>query len=264
LQAGKEFNSMKKRLSQIIVLLLLVSLSACKVELYSDLQEKEANSIMAVLLEKGIQCSKESEKDTWSVLVDEEQISRSLEILKAEGLPTNQYTSVGEMFQKTGLVSSPTEDRIRFIYALSQDLAATIALIDGIVEARVHLVIPENDPFKNDMKPSSAAIFVKVRTGLDVDLIIPKIKLLALNSIEGLNYDKVSVVPFEAEDSTLQVTYDWVTLLGIPVMHDAEERFWLLIGGLGGVVVFLLCMLLYVLLLPKILQRKKEKSEEKA
>ena len=31
--------------------------------------------------------------------------------------------------------------------ALAQDIARTISMIEGVVDARVHVVLPENDPF---------------------------------------------------------------------------------------------------------------------
>ena len=46
------------------------------------------------------------------------------------------------------------------MHALAQDLSATISRIDGVVVARVHIVLPDNNPFAEKVKPSSAAVFI--------------------------------------------------------------------------------------------------------
>ena len=80
-----------------------------------------------------------------------EQVAEAIQdAAKAEG--------VGVVFKKTGMVSSPSEERIRFMDAIAQDLSQTISMIDGVVDARVHVVLPENDPFAKNTLPSSAAV----------------------------------------------------------------------------------------------------------
>ena len=69
--------------------------------------------------------------------------SRAVELLKSQGYPRDKFAKIGEVFQKSGLVSSPTEERIRYMYALSQEIAETLTRIDGVMNARVHIVIPD-------------------------------------------------------------------------------------------------------------------------
>jgi type III secretion protein J len=105
---------------------------------------------------------------------------------------------MGKIFEKSGLVSSPTEERARFMYALSENLAETISHINGIVTARVNIVLPENNPYTDSVTPSSAAVFVTFRPGINLEDYVRDIKYLVTNSIEGLSYDKVSVALFPA------------------------------------------------------------------
>jgi type III secretion protein J len=118
----------------------------------------------------------------------------AVSILRAQGLPEEQFQSLGDIFQKEGFTSSPLEERARLNYGLSQELSQTIASIDGVVRARVHLNLPQPDPLTQDAAPSSASVFVKYRPGFDLERQTGAIKTLVANSIEGLGYDRVSVV----------------------------------------------------------------------
>lgn len=80
------------------------------------------------------------------------------------------------------------------VYALGEELSRTISDIDGVLTARVHIVMPDNDPLSRDTVPSAASVFVAYKPGTDVGGLVPQIKMLVANGVAGLSYDKVSVV----------------------------------------------------------------------
>ena len=80
------------------------------------------------------------------------------------------------------------------IFALSQELSHTVSEIDGVLSARVHLVLPENDPLRQQLVPSSASVFIRHRSKAPVGNLVPQVKMLVANGVAGLAYDKVSVV----------------------------------------------------------------------
>ena len=165
--------------------------------LHSGLEERQANLVMAALLDSGISCHKEpGEEGTWNVSVVESKFADAVNLLEKAGLPRRSHQGIGEVFKKTGMISSPSEERIRFMDALAQDLAKTISSIDGVVDARVHVVLPENDPFARNVLPSSAAVAIRSRWDADVTDIIPSVKGLVKNAIEGLQYEKIMVTVF--------------------------------------------------------------------
>lgn len=195
-------NSKLKYLFQVsVIAAACVLLAGCgKVALYSNLKEKEVNEMMAILLSRGIDCDKMPGTDTfWTLNVEQDRLADSVDILSTFGYPKDEFSNIGIVFKKTGLVSSPTEERIRFMFALSQTIAETITEIDGVLSARVHVVLPDNDPLKELIEPASAAVFVKYRRGSGVDGLGPQIKRLVTNSIEGLAYDKVSLAFFPSD-----------------------------------------------------------------
>src|SRR6202789_4016544 len=130
----------------ILALLAVAALCSCRSELYERLDERDANEMLAMLYAAGIRAGKSTaDEKTWSVEVDERDLPTALRILAAHGLPREQFANVGDVFKKEGLVSTPSEERIRYIYAVSQELSNTLSQIDGVIVARVHPVIPAQD-----------------------------------------------------------------------------------------------------------------------
>jgi type III secretion protein J len=174
----------------------LLLLSACSSQnLYSSLSEAQANDMVAVLLDAGIEAQKNpAEKELWQVSVSQNQFARAVEVLKSNGFPRKDYDTLGSIFKKEGFASSPLEERARLNYGMSQELSHSIRDIDGVIEARVHLTMPEPDPLSKEVKPASASVFVKYRPGFNLQSETGAIKSLVTNAVEGLTYDRVSVI----------------------------------------------------------------------
>jgi len=185
----------------LAILALLLTLSGCGgQELYSRLSEREANEMVAMLLNAGLSAEKRKlDEETFAVTTSGRFFAQAVELLHANGYPRDRFDNLGEVFKKEGFVSSPLEERARLIHALSQEIANTIASIDGVVMARVHLAVPERDPLNDDAKPSSASVFIKHRRDIDLSTNISQIKALVVNGVEGLPYDNVTVALFPSE-----------------------------------------------------------------
>ena len=185
------------RLPLIVAALLLLAGCEKDAPLHAGLEERQANLVMAALLDAGIDCHKSAgEEGTWNVSVAESRFAEAVNLLERAGLPRRPHQGIGEVFKKTGMISSPSEERIRFMDALAQDIAKTISGIDGVVDARVHVVLPENDPFARNALPSSAAVAIRSRWDADLTDIIPSVKGLVKNAIEGLKPEKIMVTVF--------------------------------------------------------------------
>ncbi|MDA9496258.1 type III secretion system inner membrane ring lipoprotein SctJ [Bradyrhizobium sp. CCBAU 11357] len=185
----------RKRLHALFLLLLLLPLAGCKADLYTKVQEREANEMLGLLLSKGVDAIRVVGKDgTSTIQVEEKQLAYSIELLNDQGLPRQSFKSLGEVFKGAGLVASPVEERARYVYALSEELSRTINDIDGVLSARVHVVLPKNDLLRQDATPSSASVFIRHASNAKLSALLPQIKMLVANSIEGLSYDKVAVV----------------------------------------------------------------------
>lgn len=182
-------------------LLMCLLLTACgeRSALHSRLSEQDANEVIAELADKHIEASKRIEKDGITLLVDAADMNSAVHVLEAAGLPRRSRSSLGDIFRKEGVISTPLEERARYIYALSQELESTLSQIDGVVLARVHVVLPERVAPGEPVQPASASVFIKHTAALDPDSITPRVRNLIASGIPGMadathNASKLSVV----------------------------------------------------------------------
>lgn len=178
---------------------LLLALMGCSkpVELQRNLAESDANEVIAELAEKHVKVQKRQDKEGVTILVEQDDMASSVRILAAAGLPRVAQTTFGEVFRKEGMISTPMEERARYLYALSQELEHTLSHIDGVIKARVHVVLPEKVAPGEPTLPSSAAVFIKHLESLDPDVILPRVKKMVASSIPGLSgkkKDKLAIV----------------------------------------------------------------------
>jgi type III secretion protein J len=228
---------------------LALMLSACgaKVDLLGSIAEADANEVIAALLNAGINAEKVPGKEGMvGVRVEQAKTAQAVDTLRQLGLPRERFAGMGQVFKKDGLISSPLEERARYLYALSQDLSSTLTRIDGVLFARVHLVLPARGPADEGDTPSSAAVFIKHQREVDLEVLQPQVRRMVVNSIPDLAPERVSVVlvPSTAEGPSPKA--NWVSFMGYRVEPAAAGAMGLMLGALGllaavglGVAVFL-------------------------
>jgi type III secretion protein J len=193
------------RLKLLLLPLAVAALTACnEQELYGQLSERQANEMVAVLRSAGIEADKQGQGGVFAIQTARGDFPAAVRALAAQGYPREQYDSMGSVFKREGFVSSPLEERARLVHAMSQEISNTLASIDGVVQARVHLVMPERHPLADKATPSAASVFIKHRPDKDMTAQVAQIKALVVNSIEGLPYDNVTVALFPAEELPVQ------------------------------------------------------------
>jgi len=242
---------MEKRPTRAVLLVaglliaLLVTGCSRSVELLTDVPEGEVNEVLSALMAAGISASKTNGKEGMaSIAVDQRQIGKAIAKLNAEGLPHERFAKMGEVFRKEGLISSPLEERARYLWALSQELSSTVSQIDGVLKARVHVVLPERSSGTDPALPSSAAVFVKYRKLNSLEEVSTQIKRLVANSIPGLTVDKVSVILLPAvspnsKDDFLHVA-TFTKVWGFQVANES-------VAGLNALLATMLILILSTL-----------------
>jgi len=234
------FSTCARNLRRGLAVCLVLALVACggRIELMSSMPESEANEVLAALQNAGIQAEKIPGKEgNVGLSVDGQQAARAIDILKSKGLPRERFAGMGEVFKKEGLISSPLEERARYLYALSQELSGTIARLDGVVAARVHVVLPERGSAGDPNLPSSAAVFIKHQDNYNLDTVQPQIRRLVTNSIPGLTPEKVSIILVAAQPPKLSEKLSLTQVLGFTVETQQASALRTTLLALGGLLV---------------------------
>jgi type III secretion protein J len=227
-----------------------VVLSACNVELFANLEQRQANEIVATLYRRGIPAERVPEKGgRYAIKVDGSAFAQAVAILNENGLPRQEFATMCEVFKKDGWAPFEGQARALTICAVSQELSRTVSEIDGVLSAHVHLVLPENDLRGQSAVPSSASVFIRHKNSVHVADLVPQVKQLVANGVSGLGYDKVSLtlIPVDVPQEHIVSAPSVSEVLGVTVVTDSALRAYVLIYGLlfgliGAVIALLYTM----------------------
>jgi len=180
--------------------LVPVALASCREEVYRNLSQRDANEMVAVLAQQGIPATRDGgETGGYRVLVPGGDFPAAVEALKRAGYPRESFRTLAEVFPADGLVVSPFEQRARMMFALNQEIGRTVSGIDGVVSARVHVVVPELDLRGAPQSRASASVVVHYRSAADPDELVPKIRQIVAASVQGLNPRDDTIASFVAQ-----------------------------------------------------------------
>jgi type III secretion protein J len=212
----------------------------CSTPVQHGLDEAAANEVMTALEGGGIEASKardESNGDAFVISVAKVNAIRALQILQSLGLPRGRRAGFGDVYKQASLVPTPTEDRARYLEALAGEIERTLETVDGVVAARVHLVLAEPDPLAADGKPrvaAQAAVLLKMRPAA-ASLRDAEVQKLVAGSVAGLQPEAVAVVVTAASEAPSQRT-PALASVG-PLNVDPASRALLLGGLLAGLAI---------------------------
>ncbi|MCS5711426.1 flagellar basal-body MS-ring/collar protein FliF [Candidatus Berkiella aquae] len=164
------------------------------IPLYSQLNSKDSGDVVEALQRQNIPF-KVDEK-TGLVLVDANKVHEARIRLAGEGVPSHSGNGFAGLLDKDSVFgTSQFIERARYIHALEGELEKTIASIENIKSARVHLAVPKQTAFIKDKKEPSASVFVDIYGGRRLEPEqVSSITHLVASSIQGLSAQHVTVI----------------------------------------------------------------------
>lgn len=113
--------------------------------------------------------------------------------LAQEGLPRGGGGVGFEIFDRTGLPGTEFSNNVNYQRALQGELARTIASLQTVRSARVHLVLPQYDLYSGQ-QPASASVTLDTRAGQLSRAQIQGIAYLVSSAVKQLQPSQVTIV----------------------------------------------------------------------
>ncbi len=160
--------------------------------LFTNLTAEDAGEIVKKL--KDAKTPYEITADGKGILVPSDKVYELRLTLASEGIP--QGGGVGfEIFDRKNFGMTEFVQKLNYQRALQGELSRTIAQLTGVEQARVHLVIPEKSLFKDNEKPATASIVLKMKSNRALkDSEVQGVVHLVSSSIEGMDPEHVTIL----------------------------------------------------------------------
>jgi len=251
---------------RVVLILGAVLAAACQARVQHGLPEREANRIVAALRKAGVEAGKVKEKgrrNTFAVEVPRGQVTRSIELLIKHELPRQAKPGFGEVFGKASLVPTALEQRARYLYALSGELTRTLESASGVLEARVHVVVPERHPLalkeERTQKPR-AAVFLRVRPG-PTPITAEEVRRLVAGSVQDLAPASIAVVIRQTRPQKASGPRVGLSHVGpVSVTSESKTTLQALLGG--GLILILLLGAALVVVVMRLGRTQARKDED--
>lgn len=175
-----------------IVLLVMRGGGPDLVPLYINMSMDDAASVVAKLKEMGVKYSLVDGGRT--VMVPSKDLYDLRLQLASEGLPAG--SGVGfEIFDKTNFGATEFSQRVNYLRALQGELTRTIMQMAEVDQARVHLVIPEQELYLQKEKLATASVMLKLKPNASLSKKqVQGIRHLVASAVEGMKPENVTVL----------------------------------------------------------------------
>lgn len=141
----------------------MLFLSACEEQILHDLSESEANRVISRFSGTDIIPTKVAQSDgRWAIAVPRESSVSALSFLDSHRVLSSR-AGTGSKGSKGGLVPSREEQWFSYQRAVAQSIEDTLNSLGGVLEAHVHVNLPEHDPLlgrKRDVGGTGSVLLV--------------------------------------------------------------------------------------------------------
>lgn len=245
LEQWNKASPLKKGLSAAVILAVLAGLSSLfflkEADPYEyafvDLGAEDVQSITSFFKRTNIT---DYQADAKGIKVPTKDVMGLRIKLAQEGLPAHGVIG-WEKFDSQEFTRTDFEQRINKMRAIQGELSRTIMMIDGIANAKVHIVSPKQSLFLEEKSEATAAVYLKTKRGSELDKkSIRGIVTLVSRSVEGLKASNVTLIDgegkmlteIESEDPSSKMTKEMMTY-----KRQVEKQYEENIRGIVGRVV---------------------------
>ncbi|MGK4341693.1 flagellar basal-body MS-ring/collar protein FliF [Ectopseudomonas oleovorans] len=162
--------------------------------LYGSLNGMDATQVVETLTASGIDYT--IEPNSGALLVKADDLARARMRLAAAGVaPTDNSVGFEILDREQGLGTSQFMEATRYRRGLEGELARTVASLNNVKAARVHLAMPKASVFVRDERKPSASVLVELYPGraLEPSQVMAIVNLVA-TSVPELDKGQVTVV----------------------------------------------------------------------
>src|SRR5690606_14744383 len=160
--------------------------------LYGNLSTSDAAQIAQALDEIGVPYKVDT--TTGAITVPADRVHDARLKLAAQGLPETDG-GFALIAKEPGFRVSQFMEGARYQHALETELARTIANLQAVEAARVHLAMPRQSPFVRDRRTPSASVFLRLKPGRRLESEqVTAIANLVASSIPELASEHVTIV----------------------------------------------------------------------
>jgi type III secretion protein J len=179
------------------MMLAAALLAGCAVPVAGGLDERDANQVAVALSQAGIEAAKEldpSSEGHYRIMVSRDDAPSAIAAMREHDLPPRHAPGVLESLGKGSLVPSPLAEHAQYVAAVAGDIERTLASIDGVLGARVHLSIPHASPLSDKpVEKPTASVLVK-HAGSTPPIAELEVRRLVSGAVSNLAPDSVTVV----------------------------------------------------------------------
>ncbi|MBK1648906.1 flagellar basal-body MS-ring/collar protein FliF [Rhabdochromatium marinum] len=164
--------------------------------LFGPMDNAEAAQVMEALGQMGVPYQVSNRMGQMGQIeIPQRRIAETRLLLAGQGLPKAADLGFELLQEDAGFGASRLMEAARHQRALEGELGRSVAALDPVELARVHLAQPERSVFVRERRPPTASVVVHLRTGQQLsDAQVAAIVHLVSSSVPALEPDAVTVV----------------------------------------------------------------------
>jgi flagellar M-ring protein FliF len=160
--------------------------------LYGNLSSQDSREISQKLQSDGTPFQTAEEGSEIHVAAD--QVTPIRMQMAELGLPAGGSMGYEVFDDMDALGSTNFMQNVNLVRALEGELARTIKSIDGVQNARVHLVLAQREMFTRDVQEPTASVYIKMRSGSLSETQVSAVQHLIAAAIPRLTPSNISIV----------------------------------------------------------------------